>query len=372
MNSITNKPVVNILLFGLPKVGKSSLCQAFGHEYSEQKGFSFGFGFSRRAKVVEFVNEKCVYRIIDAPGIYDPQNEAETQSHANEMNRNLNLSSSTPYIICFVIRIKENIMLVDPRDFIMMKTISRCYNQGQVKFSLIINRLTENGFTDIANNFQFRRGFLESFKRNGNVSITEDNILFIRDGFLSYSKEGQRELLSFYLKKFEAVYLPEFSELSLELYCCSNNSPPAAELYLEKLYVTLARVEVLLKELEGRRKLAIMGDMVEQQNIYKQETLETKLKEQQLQQEIQGIVDHSHSYPKPPASVATGSNHQQLSKTKKFSGAIQEFLAGAMGRPHTPSGINPIFHTAGAITTATATTVTAVSTAVATAGCSIM
>ncbi|KAI9358684.1 hypothetical protein BD770DRAFT_386764 [Pilaira anomala] len=270
----TNKPKINILLFGSSGVGKTSLCQAFGSNFAE--GFSYGFGLSKKAKIVEFVTERNVYHIIDAPGIYDPQNEVNTQKHAYEMTRILNLSS-TPYVICFVICIQENTMSVKPSDFIMMKTIARYYNQGQVKFSVIVNRLTtENGFSVISNNSQYRGEFLKSFERNGNVPITDDDILLIHDRFLYHSQQEQKELLTSYLRKFEAGHLPEFEQNT-------NNKPHIINDF--SMNDPMAFYNSYMASYQSQLN-NILGQTtnMDQQNMYQQQILKIQ-QQQQLQQQ---------------------------------------------------------------------------------------
>ncbi|GAA5813694.1 hypothetical protein MFLAVUS_007180 [Mucor flavus] len=213
MNS-TNKPKINILLTGLSGVGKTSLCQAFGARPVE--GFSYGFGLSKKAQIVEFTTDKCTYHIIDAPQIYNPFDEAMTQKHAEEMTRILNLAS-VPLVICFVICIQQHDMLAKSSDFVMMRTIAGYYNQAQVKFSLIINRLTQPEFTVISNNSMYRGEFLKSFERNSGVPITDDDILLIHNMFLTHSPQEKKELLTSYLRKFEAGHMSEFAQPALNL-----------------------------------------------------------------------------------------------------------------------------------------------------------
>lgn len=206
MNSI-NKPKINILLIGLSGVGKTSLCQAFGARPVE--GFSYGFGLSKKAHIVEFTTDKCTYHIIDAPQIYNPRDEAMTRKHAEEMTRILNLAS-VPLVICFVICIQQHDMLPKSSDFVMMRTIAGYYNnQAQVKFSLIINRLTQPEFSVISNNSLYRGDFLKSFERNSGVPITDDDILLIHNMFLTHSPQEQKELLTSYLRKFEAGHIAQ-------------------------------------------------------------------------------------------------------------------------------------------------------------------
>ncbi|KAG2232853.1 hypothetical protein INT48_006305 [Thamnidium elegans] len=219
MNS-TNKPKINILLIGLSGVGKTSLCQAFGANPVE--GFSYGFGLSKKAQIVEFTTDKCTYHIIDAPQLYNPQDEAMTRKHADEMSRILNLAS-VPLVICFVICIQQHDMLVKSSDFVMMKTIAGYYNQAQVKFSLIINRLTQTEFSVISNNSMYRDQFLKSFERNSGVPITDDDILLIHNMFLTHSPREQKELLTSYLRKFEAGQMSEFGNLSDDPFITAYN-----------------------------------------------------------------------------------------------------------------------------------------------------
>lgn len=204
----TNKPKVNILLAGLSGVGKTSLCQAFGTNFVD--GFSYGVGLSKKAKIVELKTEQNVFHIVDAPGIYDPRDISNTQRHGNEISKKLNLFS-TPYVICFVICIQQHDMRVKYDDIMMMRTIKQYYGQGQVKFSVIINRLTENEFQVFADNSHFRKEFLGSFERDAGIPITDDDILLIHDKFLTYSIQDRKELLSSYLKKFEAGHMSDFA-----------------------------------------------------------------------------------------------------------------------------------------------------------------
>lgn len=204
----TNKPKVNILLAGLSGVGKTSLCQAFGTNFVD--GFSYGVGLSKKAKIVELKTEQNIFHVVDAPGLYDPRDISITQRNGNEISKKLNLFS-TPYVVCFVICIQQHDMRVKYDDIMMMRTVKQYYGQGQVKFSVIINRLTESEFQVFADNSHFRKEFLGSFERDAGIPITDDDILLIHDKFLTYSMQDRKELLASYLKKFEAGHMSDFA-----------------------------------------------------------------------------------------------------------------------------------------------------------------
>ncbi|CAO3609410.1 unnamed protein product [Mucor hiemalis] len=206
----TGKPKIKILLVGLSGVGKTSLCQAFGTNFVD--GFSYGVGLSKKAKIVELKTEQNIFHVIDAPGAYDPRDTSNTQRHANEISKSLNLFS-TPYVICFVICIQQHDMRVKYDDLMMMRTIKQFYSQGQVKFSVIINRLTESEFQVFADNSPFRKEFLHSFERDAGIPITDDDILLIHDKFLTHSMQDRMELLTSYLKKFEAGHMSDFAHV---------------------------------------------------------------------------------------------------------------------------------------------------------------
>jgi GTP-binding protein EngB required for normal cell division len=203
MNTNNSKAKINILLVGNSGVGKSSLCRVF----SSTLGFSFGIGLSRRATVVEIATDNCIYSIIDAPRFYEEGDDRATYRNTAEIAKILSLSaSSTPFIVCFVICLDSS-EYVKQNDLGMMRVVKQCFEQQgsrNVKFSLVINRLSERGFTAFTEHAPYRQSLLNLFRNEAGVAITEDDILLINDRFLQFPKEQQQGLLTDYVKKFEA------------------------------------------------------------------------------------------------------------------------------------------------------------------------
>jgi GTP-binding protein EngB required for normal cell division len=217
MNTNTTKPKINILLVGSSGVGKSSLCQVF----SSNLGFSFGIGLSRRATVVEITTDKCTYSIVDAPRLYEEGNANATYRNTAEISKILSLTaSSTPFIVCFVICLDSN-EYVKQNDLGMMRTVKQCFEQqgssSNIKFSLIINRLSERGLTAFTEHAQYRQSILNLFGSDAGVTITEDDILLINDRFLQFTKEQQQGLLTDYVKKFEAGHASYYEHMLHQL-----------------------------------------------------------------------------------------------------------------------------------------------------------
>ena len=208
MNYTANRQNINILLVGLSGAGKTSLCQAFGTHFVD--GFSYGIGLSKKTKIVEVSTDQNAYHIMDAPGFYDALDPRVTQRHVAEVSKALNVASS-PFVVCFVIHIQQHDMRVKQADLIMMRTIKQ-YVDSKVKFSLIINRLTEREFAVFADDSRHRHDFLQLLKNQVGITFTDDDILLIHDKFLIQPVQAQRELLESYVKKFETGHQSEFEQ----------------------------------------------------------------------------------------------------------------------------------------------------------------